>query len=158
MFPSRLQPALALALFAVMLLLTPQAAQAQKKKSSRGLITAEDIARYPDDPIERIIARKVPGVEVVRAPDGGNMLRIRGAVTVPDAETGEQRDKPALYVVDGIPFRSPDGSLPPLDPHDLDSVRVLKGTEAAIWGIQGADGVILFYTRRGGSRSNGGFN
>jgi len=144
-----------LLLFAV--LLTPSLAQAQKalkKSSSRGLVTAEDIAKYPHDPIERIIARKVPGVEVVRAPSGGNMLRIRSAMTLPDAESGAQADKAPLYVVDGVAIRTADGALPPLEPQDLDSVRVLKGTEAAVWGIDGADGVIVFTTKRGKLRGN----
>ena len=142
-----------LSLFAV-LLLTPALAQAQKKSSSRGLVTAEDIAKYPNDPIERIIARKVPGVDVVRAPSGANMLRIRGAVTLPDAETGTQVDKAPLYVVDGVPIRTSDGSLPPIEPQDVDSVRVLKGTETAVWGVEGADGVIIFTTKRGKLRVN----
>jgi outer membrane receptor for ferrienterochelin and colicin len=149
----RSSSALTLSLFAV-LLLTPALAQAQKKSSPRGLVTAEDIAKYPNDSIERIIARKVPGVDVVRAPSGGNMLRIRGAVTLPDAETGTQVDKAPLYVVDGVPIRTPDGSLPPLEPQDLDSVRVLKGTETAVWGVEGADGVIVFTTKRGKLRNN----
>jgi outer membrane receptor for ferrienterochelin and colicin len=148
----RSSSAVTLSLFAV-LLLTPALAHAQKKSSSRGLVTAEDIAKYPNDPIERIIARKVPGVEVVRAPSGANMLRIRGAVTMPDAETGAQSDKPPLYVVDGVPVRTNDGSLPPIEPQDVDSVRVLKGTETAIWGVEGADGVIVFSTKRGKLRN-----
>ncbi len=149
----RSSSAVTLSLFAV-LLLTPSLAQAQKKASSRGLVTAEDIAKHPNDPIERIIARKVPGVEVVRAPGGGNMLRIRGGVTLPDAESGLQVDKSPLYVIDGMPIRTNDGSLPPIDPQDVDSVRVLKGSETAVFGIEGADGVIVFTTKRGKARSN----
>ena len=149
----RSSSALTLSLFAV-LLLTPSLAQGQKKSSSRGLVTAEDFAKYPNEPIERIIARKVPGVEVVRVPSGGNMLRLRGAMTLPDAESGAQVDKPPLYVVDGVPIRTPDGTLPPLEPQDLDSVRVLKGAETAVWGIDGADGVIVFTTKRAKLRSN----
>ena len=145
--------ALPVSLFAL-LLVTPSLADAQKKSSSRGLVTAEDIAKYPNDSIERIIARKVPGVDVVRAPSGGNMLRIRGAVTLPDAESGTQVDKAPLYVVDGVPIRTPDGSLPPLEPQDLDSVRVLKCTETAVWGVEGSDGVIVFTTKRGKLRIN----
>ena len=148
----RSSSALMLSLFAVLLLM-PSLAQAQKKPSSRGLVTAEDIAKYPNDSIERIIARKVPGVDVVRAPSGGNMLRIRGAMTMPDAETGTQTDKAPLYVVDGVPIRTPDGSLPPLEPEDIDSVRVLKGAETAVWGVDGADGVIVFTTKRGKLRN-----
>jgi outer membrane receptor protein involved in Fe transport len=145
--------AVTLSLFAL-LLLTPSLAQAQKKSSSRGLVTAEDIAKRPNDSLERIIARMVPGVEVVRAPSGGNMLRLRGAMTLPDAQSGAQVDKPMLYIVDGVPVRTSDGTLPPLDPQDLDSVRVLKGAETAVWGIDGADGVIVFTTKRGKLRRN----
>ena len=149
----RSSSALMLSLFAVLLLM-PSLAQAQKKPSSRGLVTAEDIAKYPNDSIERIIARKVPGVEVVRAPSGGSMLRIRGAMTLPHAESGAQLDKAPLYVVDGVPFRTGDGSLPPIDVQDVDSVRVLKGTEAGVYGIDGADGVIIFTTKRGKASKN----
>ena len=145
--------ALTLSLFAV-LLLTPSLAQAQKKSSSRGLVTAEDIAKHPNDAIERIIVRMVPGIEVVRAESGGNMLRLRGAMSLPDAQSGVQVVKPMLYVVDGVPVRTPDGTLPPLEPQDLDSIRVLKGAETAVWGIEGADGVVVFTTKRGKLRRN----
>jgi TonB-dependent starch-binding outer membrane protein SusC len=150
----RSSSALALLLF-VMLLLTPTLGHAQKKKSSSmGLVTAEDIAKYPNEPIERIIARKVSGVEVVRAPGGGSMLRIRGAVSLPDAESKPQTDRYPLYVVDGITVRTSDGALPSLEPQDIDSVRVLKGAEAAMWGIDGADGVVVFTTKRMKPHSN----
>ena len=145
--------ALPVSLF-VLLLLTPSLADAQKKSSSRGLVTAEDIAKYPNDPIERIIARMVPGVEVVRTPSGGNMLRLRGAMTLPDAESGVQVDKPMLYVIDGAPVPTSDGTLPPLAAQDVESVRVLKGPETALWGINGADGVVVFTTKRGKLQSN----
>jgi outer membrane receptor for ferrienterochelin and colicin len=143
--------ALMVSLFALVAL-TPSFAHAQKKSSSRGLVTAEDIAKYPNDPVERIVARVVPGVEVVRAPSGGNMLRLRGAMTLPDGQSGAQVDKPMLYVIDGVPIRTMDGTLPPIEPEDLDSIRVLKGPETAMWGIEGADGVVVFTTRRGKSR------
>jgi outer membrane receptor for ferrienterochelin and colicin len=136
-----------------LLLLTPAFAHAQKQ-SSRGLVTAEDIAKYPNDPIERIIARKVPGVDVVRAPNGGNMLRLRGAMTLPDGQSGAQVDRPMLYVIDGVPVRTSDGSLPPIEAEDLESIRVLKGPETAVWGIEGSDGVIVFTTKRGKPHSN----
>jgi len=144
--------ALPVSLFAL-LLLTPSLAHAQKKSSSSGLLTAEDIAKYPNDPLERIIARKVSGVEIVRTESGGTMLKIRGAVSLPDGESRPQTDKPPLYVVDGVPFRSPDGTLPSIEPQDLDSVRVLKGPETAAWGIDGADGVIVFTTKRSKPRT-----
>ena len=144
----RFSSALAFALVGAFLLLTPSFAHAQKG-SKRGLVTAEDIAKSPGDALERIIARKVPGVDVVRTSGGGNMLRIRRATTLPDAKTGEAFDKPPLYIVDGIPIRTSDGSIPALDPADIDSIRVLKGPEGAMWGLDAADGVIVFTTKRG---------
>jgi outer membrane receptor protein involved in Fe transport len=44
-----------------------------------------------------------------------------------------------------------DGALPSIESADLDSIRVLKGPETAVWGSDGADGVIVFTTRRGRS-------
>ncbi|HUP89377.1 MAG TPA: TonB-dependent receptor plug domain-containing protein [Longimicrobiales bacterium] len=140
-----------LLLFALVLL-TPSLAHAQKKSSS-GLVTAADIAKYPNDPLERIIARMVSGVQVVRDDNGNNILQIRGAITIPDRESGAQFIKHPLYVVDGMAVHTPDGTLPDLEPQDLDSVRVLKGAEATAFGIEGSDGVIVFTTRRGKLRS-----
>ncbi len=158
MKPFRFSTAMAFVLFGAFLLLAPSPAHAQKKGSKRNLVTAEDIAKYPNDTLERIIARKVPGVDVVLAPNGGNMLRIRNAHTLPDAQSGEMHDKPPLYVVDGMPIRTNDGTLPPLEPEDVDSIRVLKGAETAAWGLEGSDGVVLFTTKRGSTRGKGGFN
>lgn len=137
----------------VLLLVTPTLAQAQKKGSARGVITAEDIAKYPNDSIERIIARMIPGVEVVRTRDGGNMLRLRGAQTLPDALTGIQADKPMLFVIDEMPIQTSDGAVPSIETQDVESIKVLKGADAAIWGIEGGDGVVLITTKRG-KRSN----
>jgi TonB-dependent SusC/RagA subfamily outer membrane receptor len=106
------------------------------------LITAEDLARYPGEPIERVIERKVPGVMVTRTPDGGIVLRIRGSSSI------DGRDRPPLYVVDGAPVApGPDGALS-VSPHDIESIRVLKGADAALYGIDGANGVIVVTTRK----------
>jgi TonB-dependent SusC/RagA subfamily outer membrane receptor len=133
----------------VLLLVTPTLAQAQKKGSSRGVITAEELAKYPNDPIERIIARLIPGIEIVRTQGGGNMLRLRGAQTMPDGETGIQEDKPMLYVIDDMPIRTSDGSVPSIETQDVESIKVLKGPDAALYGIEGGDGVVLIFTKRG---------
>ena len=82
------------------------------------------------------------------------MLRLRGAMTLPDATSGAQVDKPMLYVIDGVPVPTSDASLPHLESQDLESVKVLKGPETAIWGINGADGVVVFTTKRGKLLSN----
>ena len=53
----------------------------------------------------------------------------------------------ALVVVDGIPGRS----YSDIDPSEIESISILKdASAAAVYGMQGANGVILVTTRRGG--------
>ena len=53
----------------------------------------------------------------------------------------------ALVVVDGIPGRN----YSDIDPSEIESVSVLKdASAAAVYGMQGANGVILVTTKRGG--------
>ena len=107
------------------------------------LVTAEDIAKYPNEPIEKIIERKVPGVTVAQTADGITLM-IRGARTTNDLP------KPPLYVVNDVPFQAgADGALTGINPLDIASIKVLKGPEAAIYGIDGANGVIIIKTKSG---------
>ena len=54
----------------------------------------------------------------------------------------------ALVVVDGIPRNYSD-----IDPSEIESVSVLKdASAAAVYGMQGANGVILVTTKRGGKK------
>jgi TonB-dependent starch-binding outer membrane protein SusC len=109
-----------------------------------GVVTAKDIAAHPGEPIEKVIQRMVPGLVVTRTRDGGIALRIRGA------KSYNGSDAP-LYVVDQAPIQ-PDagGGLPGIDPYSIESIRVLKGPEAGIYGIQGINGVIVITTKKAG--------
>lgn len=51
----------------------------------------------------------------------------------------------ALIVIDGIP--RPD--IARVDPNDIESVSVLKDASAAVYGVRGANGVILITTKKG---------
>ena len=46
------------------------------------VVTAEDMARTPDQSIERMLQARVPGVLITRTPDGWLSVRIRGATTI----------------------------------------------------------------------------
>lgn len=119
----------------------PAATRSEPKDQS--LITAEDLEKYPNEPIEKIIERKVPGVEVATTADGSLVLQIRGARTMIMGEP-----KPPLYVLDGIPLApNPDGALAGIDPMNIASIKVLKGSDAALYGIDGANGVIVVTTK-----------
>ena len=107
----------------------------------RTLITAEDIDKNPNVPIEQLIQRKVPGVVVTRASDGSLALQIRGAATINGEITSP------LYVVNDLPFNAgPGGALTGINPRDILSIKVLRGGDA-LYGLQGANGVIVIKTK-----------
>src|SRR5258705_7208063 len=108
-------------------------------------VTSEDIQRNPGQPIEKVLQGRFPGVEVTRTPDGGIAVRIRGATSF--SGTTEP-----LYVVDGIAIQAgPGGSLAGINPHDIESIRVLKdAADTAMYGMRGANGVIVIKTKRPG--------
>ena len=111
-------------------------------------VTSEDIQRNPGQSIEQLLQGRFPGVEVARSPDGGIAVRIRGAASF-NASTQP------LYVLDGLPIQpGPNGSLTGINPYDIESIQVLKDpSETALYGMRGANGVIVIKTKRpGGGR------
>lgn len=85
--------------------------------------------------------RQVPGVNV--SGSGENVsVNIRGinsfnAVTTP------------LYVIDGHAIgHSYSEANRMLNPDDIDYVRVLKGTDASIYGVRGGNGVVEIVTKK----------
>ena len=108
-------------------------------------LTAADIENS-SEPIEKVLQKKAPGLVVKRGDDGSLVIQIRGSTPfTPDAAP--------LYLIDGMPFQpGPDGVLSGVDPYNIESIKVLRGADAAIYGIQGANGVIAISTKRGVTR------
>lgn len=83
------------------------------------------------------------GVSVMRTsgdPEGGVSIRIRGVATVNGSAD-------PLYVVDGVQVGT---NIDFLNPADVESIEILKDASAtAIYGSQGANGVILITTKPG---------
>jgi TonB-dependent SusC/RagA subfamily outer membrane receptor len=142
------------ALFAVLLALTAACAHSSATSGSNPApqpapagttVTAEDIARTPSEPLEQIVAARVAGVWLVRTPDGGFAIRIRGATSI----VGSNQP---LYVIDGIPIEAgPNGSLRGISPSDIASIEVLKdAASTAMYGLRGANGVIVIRTKQAG--------
>jgi len=77
--------------------------------------------------IYEMIQGKVPGVQVT-----GNKITIRGINSI---NSGTD----PLFVVDGVVVNSIDN----ISPRQVESITVLKGSDAAIYGSRGAGGVIL---------------
>ncbi|MFL5608993.1 MAG: TonB-dependent receptor plug domain-containing protein [Gemmatimonadaceae bacterium] len=109
------------------------------------VVTADDMERSGGEPIERVLQAKVPGIIVGRSADGFISVQIRG----PSSFYSGGRP---LYVVDESPMEpGAGGVLAGINPHDIESIRVLKDpAELGIYGMRGANGVILITTKRPG--------
>lgn len=85
--------------------------------------------------------RQVPGVNV--SGSGENIsVNIRGINSFNSVTT-------PLYVLDGHAIgHSYSEANRMLNPEDIDYVRVLKGTDAAIYGVRGGNGVIEIVTKK----------
>jgi TonB-linked SusC/RagA family outer membrane protein len=111
----------------------------QKKASltsATSSVTASEIVTTKNENLLNALSGKLPGFRNVQntAEPGSfaNNYDIRGMGG-------------ALIVIDGIP--RPD--LARLDPNDIESVSILKDASAAIYGVRGANGVILVTTKKG---------
>jgi TonB-dependent SusC/RagA subfamily outer membrane receptor len=106
-------------------------------------LTSGPIEKRPQEPIASLLQGRTPGVDVVMNADGSVSVRIRGASSFYGGTE-------PLYVVDGSPFTpGPGGNLTGINPHDIESIEVLKGPpETTLYGVRGANGVILVTTKR----------
>ncbi len=111
------------------------------------VVTAQDIERSPGTPIEQIIEAKIPGIRVTRTGSGAIAIRIRGTSSFYSSNN-------PLYVIDGTPLEAgPEGALTGVNPYDIESIRVLKDpADIGVYGVRGANGVILITTKRAGGR------
>lgn len=116
----------------------------------RSGVSSEDIQRNPGQSIEEILKGRVAGVTVTRT-EGGIAVRIRGATSI-------YGNNEPLYVLDGVPITpGPGGSLTGIDPYDIESIEVLKDpADTALYGMRGANGVIVIKTKRALRKRNPG--
>lgn len=106
-------------------------------------VTSEDIDRAPGQSVEEILKGRVAGVTVAQTSDGGIAVRIRGATSIYGSNE-------PLYILDGTPITpGPGGSLTGINPYDIESIEVLKNpADTALYGMRGANGVIVIKTKR----------
>jgi TonB-dependent SusC/RagA subfamily outer membrane receptor len=106
-------------------------------------VSGEDLDRAGSDPIEKALAAKVPGVLITHTPDGSIAVRIRGNTSI-------TANSEPLYVIDGVAIQpGPGGALVGINPHDIDSIEVLKDAASlSFYGMRAANGVILIKTKR----------
>lgn len=87
-----------------------------------------------------LIEGRVAGLQVVRSPSGPR-FRIRGTNSF-------QLSGDALIVLDGLPIGSDGSRLTHLNPNDIDRIVVLKGPDAAMYGLRGSNGVVVITTNQ----------
>lgn len=120
----------------------------QKKASITGAVASiqgAELVKSPQPNFSNSFAGRMPGVIALNTTgepgyEGTNLL-IRGLATF-----GQSGPQP-LIVIDGVANRL--GGLERLNPNDVESVSVLKDASAAIYGAEGANGVVLITTKRG---------
>lgn len=118
---------------------------AQKKATVTGSISSIDTKEILKSPVSNVtnsLVGRLTGVTVVQrsgAPgQNAGLINIRGSATY--------NNTAAIVVVDGVE-RSDFGNL---DPNEIESITVLKdAASTAIFGIRGANGVIVVTTRSG---------
>lgn len=115
---------------------------APKELEDSKTLTAEEMEANAAMPVEVMLQRKFPGVQVLVNSDGDITLQIRGMTTATGAP------KEPLFVVNDMEMDlSGRGLSSVVDPNDIESIKVLRGAEAGIYGIRGADGVIVIKTK-----------
>lgn len=121
----------------------------QKKSLVTGAISSissKDLSQTGIMRADQAMQGRVPGVTVMSnsgQPGASMSIRVRGA--------GTNNSTDPLYVVDGFIM----GNIESLNPSDIESMEVLKdAASAAIYGAQGANGVILISTKRGKKGEN----
>jgi len=124
----------------------------QKSKAITGAtahVKGEDLAKLNTTNALQALQGQAAGVNITSTsgqPGGGFKVNIRGAGTIGNANP--------LYVVDGVIS----SDITYLNPADIASVDVLKdAASSAIYGINGANGVILITTKSGkmGGKNSG---
>ncbi len=93
---------------------------------------------------------KVAGVQVSMAggsPNSASQIVVRAISSINTSQSNEP-----LFVIDGMPVRGGASSAADINPNDIETMSVLKGAAAsALYGQEGANGVILITTKSGKS-------
>jgi TonB-dependent SusC/RagA subfamily outer membrane receptor len=103
-----------------------------RQQGDVNVLEADDVT-IPIRTMERFIANRLPGV-VVR----GQSIVIRGTSSF--SSTNE-----ALIMVDGREMDT--ATFLDMNPQDVERIEVLRGSEAALYGRRGANGVLVVTTQ-----------
>lgn len=121
----------------------------QKKETLVGSVAtvkSKELVQAPVANISNALVGRVPGLSSVQASgepgDNSSSIYIRGVATLNSEGTSP------LIMIDGV--ESTIATMNAIDANDIASMSVLKDASAtAVYGVKGANGVILINTRRG---------
>ncbi|WP_223857603.1 SusC/RagA family TonB-linked outer membrane protein [Sphingobacterium micropteri] len=128
----------------------------QKKAHLTGAVETVDMEEIEDLPATNIgaaLAGRLVGIDIsggASRPGSKATIRAREPVMAgKDAGTGEP-----LYVIDGViqvdAQNNPESTqFNNLDPSEVESISILKDGATAVYGVRGANGVVLVTTKRG---------
>ncbi|AWW00701.1 SusC/RagA family TonB-linked outer membrane protein [Arcticibacterium luteifluviistationis] len=122
-------------------------------------VSSEELVRTRDPNFMNSLAGKAAGVEIKKSSSGAGgstKVVLRGNKSL-------SGDSSPLFVIDGIPMANNRGNQPgmwggtdqgdglsAINPEDIESISVLRGSNAAVlYGSQGANGVVLITTKSG---------
>ncbi len=112
---------------------------------------AQDVPVPSVDPI-RLLAGRVPGANIVSAtgrPGASASIILRGPTSI----NAQGRSQGPLFIVDGVILN---GSLPDINPSDIENIEVVKGAAASsLYGARAGNGVIQITTRSGRRAADG---
>ena len=121
----------------------------QKKSDVTGSVTSinkDRLSKLPVTNVLQAVQGAAAGVTISQGssiPGDAPSALVRGRNSI-NAGTGP------YIVVDGIPISKSGGSLNDINPGDIESMEILKDASAtAIYGTNGANGVILITTKHG---------
>ncbi|TVZ57335.1 TonB-linked SusC/RagA family outer membrane protein [Lutibacter sp. Hel_I_33_5] len=104
-------------------------------------INSEQIKSSSNQRVEQVLQGRTSGVTVSSSsgsPGSGAKIRIRGA--------GSSGVSSPLFIVDGMKA----SSIADIAPSDISNIEILKdAASAAIYGTEGANGVVIITTKRG---------
>ncbi|MBV4359024.1 SusC/RagA family TonB-linked outer membrane protein [Pinibacter aurantiacus] len=113
-----------------------------------GVIGGKELLQTPVANLSNMLVGRTSGLSSVQASGepglNNTTIRIRGIATTNGADP--------LIVIDGIqqPAEQPYAVFNTIDPNEVESISVLKDASAtAVYGIRGANGVIIVTTKRG---------
>jgi TonB-linked SusC/RagA family outer membrane protein len=105
-------------------------------------VSAKQLEAVPVSSASEALTGKLAGVSITTtegSPDADVKIRVRGGGSL-------SQDNSPLYIVDGFPV----SSISDIAPADIQSIDVLKdASSTAIYGSQGANGVIIITTKSG---------